>query len=95
MNIISDEVFIPRFDAVISDATAIVEEHTQDGENGRFMISQMFPRGVEDCMYEVYKKVCRAMGYYDKNNSKKAREELRDIINYAGFGIVLLDEETS
>lgn len=65
----------------------IVLDHTEDGENDIRPISQDYPHGMADLLYELNKKIGRALGYDNRGTLQKVLAELQDIVNYALFGL--------
>lgn len=85
--------FIDRAHDEIGLAWAIVQEHSEAGENEIVSIEKMLPHGSQDLVYEVFKKACRMVGYDKKQNPLKVYQEAQDIINYCAFLLALIRQE--
>lgn len=77
--------------AEIHKATEIITQHTAEGENDLVSLDQMFPHGIQDILFVIWQKTGRALGYEHAGNFEGVARELPDIINYAGFGLALLN----
>ena len=84
----TDEEFFKAYIEALEYAKEAVISHTRDGENEYTSIVKMFPHGVQDLLFVVYTKACRALGYEKRGMVEKVLEEMRDIVNYAAFAEV-------
>ena len=87
---VSDDKFLGTGKEMSSRAYGIILDHASLGENETFTISRMFPHGIQDIVYEIFKKACRAVGYEMQGNFIKAFEELQDIHNYSIFALAYM-----
>lgn len=85
--------FMKKFYNVLHGAVNRVNEQAKLGENDFVSLPDMFPHGSQDAAFMVYTKACRALGYLEAKNLKKAKEEFLDIINYSAFSYVLVEKE--
>ncbi len=82
---VTQEDFMKAYLQALEVSKDKVFEHSDDGENEAVSLPQMFPHGVQDLIYELYKKINRSLGYEKRGNHLKVQEEAVDILNYAAF----------
>ncbi len=83
--IVPNQKFLDTFREEIVKSMEIVTDHEGKGENQLLPITAMFPYGEKDLLGIIFTKVARCIGYELAGNLPKVREEVQDIINYAGF----------
>lgn len=89
----SNDEFLLEAGKEIDKAWGIVLVHEGDGENDIIPMSKMFPHGAQDLVYEIYKKVCRMLGYEKHGNLTKVYDEAQDVLNYCAFLLTILQEK--
>lgn len=72
-------------------AQDLVVEKGKLGRNDEVPVPDMFPRGAKDCVTMIYMKSCRIIA--EATEDKTIEEELIDILNYAAFGLTILEGE--
>jgi hypothetical protein len=87
--------FLDCYHRALLEAVEVVDRKESEGRNQIISLPAMFPHGASDCVFMIYMKIARSLGYDSSHNRITLREELLDIINYAGFAIALLDGETN
>lgn len=89
----SQDPFLTSVHRIFDQAEDLLNDRTGTGQNSKTPIRQMFPSGYRDTSFLVYMKAARVLGKLEVRNLQSARDELLDIINYAAFTIVMIDEQ--
>lgn len=84
--------FLNMYSEAINEAEKLVIARGAEGRNGVVSLPDMFLRDPGKAAFMIYMKIARVLGECEDKNFQKAREEFLDIINYAGFGIALIDD---
>ncbi|MHA1302217.1 MAG: hypothetical protein ACTSPI_00755 [Candidatus Heimdallarchaeaceae archaeon] len=86
--------FLKKVEDIKNRAESILVERGK-GYNNDFSIPEYFIHGIQDCIFEIYKKVMRAESLSKVQNYRETLDSFIDIINYAAFAgaLVLMIEE--
>ena len=84
------EQFMRLYKLQLFNAEQLVSTKAQLGRNNFVGLPDMFPHAEQSCVDIVYMKSARIS---NTDDLKTIREELVDIINYAAFGLALIQGE--
>lgn len=97
------------YESVLGECQAIVHDRDQQARNAYAPFFAQFPHGVQDVTFELHRRVARVLGaekavlngHHGAFNDPQAqaltttmRGDLVDLVNYAAFAVLLLDQAT-
>ena len=83
---------IKKYDQTLFEARRIVVQRDSIGRNSAQTFWAQFPHGTSDLTFEINRRVGRILGAEKRHNRETMRADAIDLVNYATFLVVALDE---
>lgn len=83
------------YQKTIQEAMAIMADRDAKGRNDALDFYQQFPHGYQDLTFECHRRTIRILGAEKKGDLATMRGDAIDLVNYAAFLVMLIDQASA